>query len=204
MDTKNVTYQVINVATKDELKLVQDFINTVKFNTKENHIPLHDPLFSQSQINFDLVTYGDMSKEVVSVFEKYVYAIQSAVSKATKTFYDPPILGKSYISRYNAGSDIGMHYAADRPNNVFRSILQWTDTHVGGVFRFKNYKIATNLQPGDCLIFPETEEFERELTLIEDGSLCTSDFWNAPVGQSPYPGLKYDDIYWGNPLWEKR
>lgn len=199
-----MTYQIINVATAEDLKLVQDFLKDVKFNTKEDHVPLHNPLFSQDGINFDLITYGDMTKEVVSVFEKYTYAIQKTVSQINKIFYDPPILGKSYICRYNAGSNVPMQYASDRPKNVFRSILVWTNSHTGGNIKFKNYKIATNLNPGDCLIFPENENFERELSKVETGSLHISDFWNAPVGQSPYAGLNYDDIYWGNPRWEKR
>jgi len=199
-----VSYQIINIATKEDLELIENFINSVKFNTKEDHIPLHDPLFNQEQINFDITTYGDMPREVVEIFEKYVYAIQSAVSKTTKIFYDPPILGKSYIAKYSVGSGVLMHFNSDRPKNVYRSIVQWTNNHKGGIFKFDNYKIGKNLVAGDCIIFPETEEFQREITPIEEGSLFISDFWNAPVGQSPYPGLNYNEIYWGNPLWENR
>ena len=198
-----MTYQIINIATKEDLLLVDEFVNSVKFNTKEDHIPLHDPLFSNPNVNFDITTYGDMPKEVVDIFEKYTFAIQRAVSQATKVFYDPPILGKSYIMRYVAGTEISMGFGSDRPKNVFRSIIQWNDSFKGGTFKFKNYKIGKTLVPGDCIIFPETEEFSREVTMIEDGNLFLSDFWNAPVGESPYPGLKYDDIYWGNPRWEK-
>jgi hypothetical protein len=97
-----------------------------------------------------------------------------------------------------------MSYNVDRPNNVFRSIVKWNDSYDGGLFKFKNYKIGKNLIPGDCIIFPENKDFAREITTVQDGNMFISDFWNAPVGQSPYPGLKYDDIYWGNPLWENR
>jgi hypothetical protein len=199
-----MTYQIINVATDDDLNLIQEFVNQVKFNTREDHIPLHDPLFSIDHINFDIATYGDMTREVVSVFEKYAFAIQSAVSNSTKIFYDPPILGKSYILRFTEGKDLPMQWAADRPANVFRSIVQWTNSHDGGIFKFNKYKVAINLKPGDCIIFPETEDFSREITAVEKGSLFISDFWNAPVGQSPYPGLKYENIRWGNPIWENR
>ena len=92
-----------------------------------------------------------------------------------------------------------MQWSTDRPKNVFRSILKWTDSHSGGELKFKNYKIAVDLKPGDCVIFPETEEFQREITTIDKGDLFISDFWNAPVGESPYPGLKYHEITWGNP-----
>jgi hypothetical protein len=197
-----MTYQIINVATKEDLLLINEFVNSVKFNTKDDHIPLHDPLFSQDGVDFDITTYGDMTREVVSIFEKYTFAIQTAVSQINKIFYDSPILGKSYITRHGTGKNIPMQYGQDRPKNVFRSIVKWTDSCEGGIFKFKNYKIAKDLSAGDCIIFPENEEFMREFTTITEGSLYLSDFWNAPVGQSPYPGLKYEEIYWGNPRWE--
>ena len=106
--------------------------------------------------------------------------------------------------KYVPGTHISPGYSSDRPENVFRSIVKWNDCHEGGNFRFKNYKIAKDLVAGDCIIFPETEDFSREFTTVDKKSMFISDFWNAPVGQSPYPGLKYEDIYWGNPLWENR
>jgi hypothetical protein len=197
-----VSYQIINVATKEDIELVQDFINAVKFQTKENHIPLHIPLYSKYNVEFDIATYGDMTREVVAVFEKYTKAIGLAVSDMTKVFYDPPILGKSYIFRLTSEKTFPMQWSTNRPKNVFRSILKWTDSHTGGELKFKNYKIATDLKPGDCVIFPETEEFQREITSIGTGDLFISDFWNAPVGESPYPGLEYQNIHWGNPRFE--
>jgi hypothetical protein len=194
-----MNYQIINVATAEDIQLVQDFINNVKFQTKEDHIPLHDPLYSQHNVEFDIATYGDMTREVVAVFEKYATAIGVAVSDMTKIFYDPPILGKSYIFRLTNERTFPMQWSTNRPKNVFRSILKWTDSHSGGELKFKNYKIAVDLKPGDCVIFPETEEFQREITTIDEGDLFVSDFWNAPVGESPYPGLKYNEITWGNP-----
>ncbi len=199
-----MSYQIINVATGEDLELIRKFVDSVKFNTKEDHIPLHDPLFSNPNVNFDITTYGDMPKEVVDIFEKYVFAIQKAVTEISGIQYDPPILGKSYIMRYIPGTSISMHYSSDRPKNVFRSIVKWNDCHEGGVFKFKNYKVGKDLMAGDCIIFPENEEFMREVTTVEKKNMFVSDFWNAPVGQSPYPGLKYEEIYWGNPLWENR
>ena len=199
-----MSYQIINVATAKDLELVGKFVDSVKFNTKEDHIPLHDPLFSQEGINFDITTYGDMPREVVSIFEKYVFAIQDAVSKVSGTDYGPPILGKSYIMRYVPGTEVLPGYSQDRPKNVFKSIVKWNDSHDGGIFKFKNYKVAKDLKAGDCIIFPETEDFLREFTTVEKKPMFISDFWNAPVGESPYSGLDYKDIYWGNPLWENR
>jgi hypothetical protein len=145
-----------------------------------------------------------MPREVVSIFEKYVFAIQDAVTKISGVDYGPPILGKSYIMRYVPGTKILPGYSQDRPKNVFKSIVKWNDSHDGGIFKFKNYKVAKDLKAGDCIIFPETEDFLREFTTIEKESMFISDFWNAPLGESPYSGLDYKDIYWGNPLWENR
>jgi hypothetical protein len=197
-----MSYKIINVATGEDLELIGKFVDSVKFNTKEDHVPLHDFLFSQEGINFEIVTYGDMTREVVSVFEKYCNAIKEAVTEISGTNYDSPILGKSYIMKYVPGTNISPGYSASRPENVFRSIVKWNDCHEGGSFIFKNYNITEKLIAGDCIIFPETEEFSREFTIVEKKSMFISDFWNAPTGQSPYPGLKYEDIYWGNPLWE--
>ena len=30
-----------------------------------------------------------------------------------------------------------------------------------------------------------------------------SQFWNTPLGTSPYPGLEYEKVNWGNPLYDK-
>lgn len=199
-----MSYQIINVANNKELKSIEDFINSVKFNTLEDHSPLHDPLFKIPGVNFDIVTYGDMPREIVSIFEKYTIAIKDAVTKMTGIQYNTPILGKSYILRYTPGKEISMFCSDDRPDNVFRSIVKWNNSHGGGIFKFKNYKIAKELSPGDCIIFPETVDFTRGFSTVTENSMFISDFWNAPVGQSPYPGLKYEDIHWGNPLWENR
>lgn len=197
-----MSYKIINVATAEDLELVGKFTDSVKFNTKEDHIPLHDSLFSQDGINFEITTYGDMPRDVVSVFEKYCNAIKEAVTEISGINYDPPILGKSYIMKYIPGTAISLGYSKNRPENVFRSIVKWNDCHNGGNFVFQNYEIEKDLVAGDCIIFPETEEFSREFTTVEKKSMFISDFWNAPTGQSPYPGLEYKDIYWGNPLWE--
>ena len=95
-----MSYQIINVATEEDLRTIAEFVNSVKFNSPEDHIPLHNSLFSIPGINFDITTYGDMPKEVVSIFEKYAIAIKDAVTKITGIEYNRPILGKSYIFSY--------------------------------------------------------------------------------------------------------
>lgn len=188
----------------EDLNTVLSYANNAKYNTKDDHIPLHDPLFSDDGVNFDIVTYGDMPREVVDIFNKYCKKIKDIVSQVSNIEYDPPILGKSYIARYNKNTKLNMGYDSIRPKNVFASYVVWNSNFEGGKIKFKNYKIAVDLQPGDCIVFPESEEYQREITEITKGSLLLSQFWNAPVGQSPYPGLDYKDIYWGNPLWENR
>lgn len=186
----------------EDLNILLSYANNTKYNTKEDHIPLHDTLFSKNGISFDIVTYGDMPKEVVDIFDKYCKKIKDIVSNLTKKEYDPPILGKSYIAKYNTGNAMSMGYDSNRPKDVFATYVVWNSSFDGGKIKFKNYKIAVDLQPGDCIIFPESEDYQREITSINKGSMLISQFWNAPVGQSPYPGLEYKDIYWGNPLWE--
>lgn len=197
-------YHIIkSVASAEELAVIGNYLVTAKFNTKEDHVPLHDPLFSNPNVKFDIVTYGDMGAEISFIFDKYCKAIQSATSELSGQKYGLPILTKSYIMRYKAGTSIDMSYDGSRPENVYRSIVIWNDDFSGGNIRFNNYKISTNLSAGDCLVFPETEDFARELTTIQSGSVMISDFWNAPENQSPYPGLPYNKISWGNPMYDK-
>jgi hypothetical protein len=197
-------YHIIkSVATTEELAVINNYLSTAKFNTKEDHVPLHDPLFLNPNVEFDIVTYGDMGAEISFIFAKYCKAIQSAVSELSGKQYDPPILTKSYIMRYKTGTSIGMGHDGSRPENVYRAMVIWNDDFSGGNIRFNNYKISTNLSAGDCIVFPETEEFARELTVVESGNVMISDFWNAPEKQSPYPGLSYNKISWGNPMYDK-
>lgn len=193
-----------NIVGIEDLNIVLSYANNTKYNTKQDHIPLHDLLFANESVNFDIVTYGDMPKNVVDIFDKYCKKIKTIVSDLSNIEYDPPILGKSYIAKYNVGTGMGMGYDSNRPSNVFVSYVIWNSAFDGGKIKFKNYKIAVDLQPGDCIVFPENEEYQREITNINKGSMLISQFWNAPTGQSPYPGLDYKDIYWGNPLWENR
>lgn len=195
---------VKNTVGIEDLNILLSYANATKYNTKDDHDPLHDPLFSKDGINFDIVTYGDMPKEVVNIFDKYCKKIKDTVSSLTEKEYDPPILGKSYIAKYNVETGMKMGYDSSRPKNVFASYVVWNSSFEGGKIKFKNYKIAVDLKPGDFIVFPETEEYQREITNVSKGEMMISQFWNAPVGQSPYPGLDYKDIYWGNPLWENR
>lgn len=197
-------YKIIkSIATESELSYINNYLDNAQFNTKENHVPLHDPLFSNPNANFDIVTYGDMGAEISFIFDKYCNAIKDATSELTNKEYDRPILTKSYIMRYKEGTNIGMGYDNSRPENVYRSIVIWNDNYEGANIRFNNYKVGIELSPGDCLVVPETEEFARELTFVKSGNVMLSDFWNAPKGQSPYPGLAYGKITWGNPMYDK-
>lgn len=193
---------VHDLVTPEDIAEVFEYINSAKFNTKEDHIPLHDPLFANDFANFGIVTYGDMPKHVVDIFDKICNGIQSAVSELSGKEYDPPILGKSYIMRYNSGTSIGVHYDQSRPESTYRAMMFWSDVQEGAKLKFKNYKLGFDPAAGDCIIFPESEEYAREITEVKETALYFSDFWNAPKGQSPYTGLEYKDIYWGNPLWE--
>ena len=195
-------YSIIdNIIEKEKVEMVVDYCKKTKFNTKEDHIPLHDPLFSNPNVNFDLITYGDLNKEIVDEFIKICSAIKKETTRISKVNYDEPILGKSYIARFNPKTYPLQGCDYSRPNDVYTAIFIWGEEYDGA-----NFTIKTNthiLKPGDCLIVPESKEYSRSVTELTNGQMFVSQFWNAPHGTSPYPGLKYEEIYWGNPLYDK-
>lgn len=195
-------YSIVkNIIDLDKISMVMDYCKTAKFNTKEDHIPLHDPLFSNPNVNFDLITYGDLNKEIVDEFIKICNKIKEETSRITSIEYDEPILGKSYIARFSPTTNPLQGYDSLRPNKTYTSIFVWGDKYEGADFIINNniYKLSS----GDCLILPESSEYARNVTQLISGNMFISQFWNAPHGISPYPGLKYEDIYWGNPLYDK-
>lgn len=195
-------YSIIkNILSTDSINMVLDYAKNAKFNTKEDHIPLHDPLFSNPNVNFDLITYGDLNKEIVDEFIKICNKIKEETSRITGIKYDEPILGKSYIARFNTKTNPLQGYDSSRPAKTYTSIFIWGDDYQGAEFIINNNNYKLN--SGDCLVIPESNEYSRNVTELISGTMFVSQFWNAPSGTSPYPGLDYKDIYWGNPLYDK-
>ena len=195
-------YSIIkNIIEEEKLNMVLSYAKNARFNTKDDHIPLHDPLFSNPDVNFDLITYGDLNKEIVDQFIKICKSIKEETTKLTNQEYDEPILGKSYIARFSPNTYPLQGYDSSRPEKAYTSIFIWGDNYSGAEFIVNGS--VNILFPGDCLIIPESKEYSRVVTELKSGTLFVSQFWNAPTGISPYPGLKYEDIYWGNPLYDK-
>lgn len=195
-------YSIIqNIINKEKIDMVMEYVKNIKFNTKDDHIPLHDPLFSNPGVNFDLITYGDLNKEIVDEFIIICNAIKNETTKISGIEYDQPILGKSYIARFSPNTYPLQGYDSSRPEKTYTSIFVWNNNYSGANFIIdeKYYR----LNAGDCLVIPESNQYFRNVTNLDSGNMFVSQFWNAPSGTSPYPGLKYEDIYWGNPLYDK-
>lgn len=195
-------YSIVNnIIDQEKLDMVLNYAKNTKFNTKEDHIPLHDPLFSNPYVDFDLITYGDLNKEIVDEFITISNTIKKETSNLSGIQYDEPILGKSYIARFSPGTYPLQGHDASRPEKTYTSIFVWGDVYDGFCFTVDGNKVLLN--PGDCLIIPESSKYSRISEELSSGILFVSQFWNAPTGISPYPGLKYEEIYWGNPLYDK-
>ena len=142
-----------------------------------------------------------INKEIVDEFIKICNKIKEETSRITGIKYDEPILGKSYIARFNTKTNPLQGYDSSRPAKTYTSIFIWGDDYQGAEFIINNNNYKLN--SGDCLVIPESSEYSRNVTELISGTMFVSQFWNAPSGTSPYPGLDYKDIYWGNPLYDK-
>jgi hypothetical protein len=190
------------IDTKD-IDYVNNYLASTKFNTKDDHVPLHDNLFNTSNNNFDITTYGDMGKEISFIFDKICKCIADATSEISGQQYGPPILTKSYIMKFNNYKELPLGFDPNRPDKVFRSLVFWNKSIDSLKLSFFGQNIVHDIFPGDIVVFPETEEFIRTVNNNTDFPIYISDFWNAPEGESPYPGLEYKDIAWGNPMYDK-
>jgi hypothetical protein len=56
----------------EDLQAVQDYIKTIKFNTQDDHVPLHDNLFEKIGNKFDIHTRGEMPDHNQEVKKIYI------------------------------------------------------------------------------------------------------------------------------------
>ena len=189
--------------TTKEIDVVNEYLMSANFNTRENHIPLHDNLFSNNQMDFGITTYGDMGKEISYIFNKICQCIIDCTSEISKEQYGSPILTKSYIMKFDNTNELMLGFDALRPPKVFRSMVFWNKEIENIHVVFPEKQIKEELSPGDIIIFPETQEFSRKILNKNKFPIYMSDFWNAPKNESPYPGLHHDEIAWGNPMYDK-
>ena len=189
--------------TESDINIVNNYLLSAKFNTKEDHIPLHDKLFENNPMDFGLTTYGDMGKEISFIFNKICNEISKATSEISQEEYGFPILTKSYIMKFNNSKQINLGFDGGRPEKVFRSLVFWNKDIKTITVSFPNKQITEQVSLGDVIVFPETQEFSRTILNDTEFPVYVSDFWNAPKNQSPYPGLHYEDVVWGNPMYDK-
>lgn len=189
-----------NFVSELDVKTVQEYIKSIKFHTKENHVPLHNNLFD-SGAPFDIHTRGEMPKEVLDIFSKYSKVYWELVSKIdTSIKYHPPMFSKHYIARYRPDSVDGFHYSNTRPENTFASYVYWNDDFEGGEILWENTKELLKPNPGDLIYFKEVQSNTRRISDISNGYAFISESWMSPVGTCPDPNVAYETVDWDN--WE--
>lgn len=187
--------------SKEDLLLVNDYINTISFNTKEDHVPLHNDLFQNNNIGFDLHTRGEMPKEILDVFSKFSQGFYNKVQSLEKNDYHPPMFSKHYIARYKAGSSVEQHFDMSKPEGTYKAYIFWNDDCSGGDLSFPNLRRSIKPNPGDMIILQEIEEHMHGISKIESGTLYLSEAWMGPKGKHFMPNkTAYEDVDWEH--WE--
>jgi hypothetical protein len=184
----------------DDLKTVQDYIKTIKFNTKEDHVPLHNELFEKNNVVFDLHTRGEMPKHILEIFSKYSRGYYENVQKIENEQYHPPMFSKHYIARYKPGACLGPQFDPEKPQGTYKSYIYWNDDFGGGSMSFPGWDKNFNLEPGDLIFFVENEENRYRINTVEDKPLFLSEAWMGRVGQAWMPGVDYNSTNWDD--WE--
>jgi hypothetical protein len=190
---------VKNFIGPEDLKLVQSYIDGIKFNTKEDHDPLHDNLFNGG-IEFDIHTRGEMPKNILEIFSKYSKGYYELVQSQEEKEYHPPMFSKHYIARYCVGSSSSIHNnESTKPEGTYGSYLIWKKANSGGKIIFPNLANDLDLDAGDLVFFKDTEENTRGISIVEDGCLYVSEAWMGRKGQLwmgnrvPYEEVDWED-----------
>lgn len=190
-----------NFINADDLKTVQDYITTIKFNTKEDHDPLHDALFANEGTQFDIHTRGEMPDYILEIFSKYSKGYYDIIQSQVEFDYHPAMFSKHYIARYRAGSESQPHFNMEKPEGTYGSYIVWQNPKSGGHITFPNRKFEFVATPGDLIIFEEKEEDSRGITKILDGDMFISEAWMGRKGQLWMPNrFSYEEVEWDN--WE--
>jgi len=189
-----------NFISKEDVSIIKEYIETIKFNTKEDHVPLHDNLFEVNGVVFDLHTRGEMPNHILSIFSKYSEGFYKAVQEIESINYHPPMFSKHYIARYRTGVSVGPHFDPDKPEGTYKSYIYWNDDFSGGALNFPELKETFTPQPGDLVFFIENEENRYEVTRVESGILYMSEAWMGKVGKAWMPNVNYEETNWDD--WE--
>lgn len=197
-----------NFFSDEESRTVADYARDAHFHTKDDHPPLHDNLYSQDSINFDIRTRGEFPDhilEILSSFSKRLYDYVSDMHKDVE--YLPPMFSKYYIARYRDGAFEPPQTDKDKPAGTYVAYTYWNDDFVGGrmvsVDSINNSETDVNLMPGDIVIFEEGNYSEmRSITPVSSGMLYLSQAWLGPKGRAWFSNVDYDKTDWDN--WEIR
>lgn len=190
---------IANFINEEDLKIVQDYISTIKFNTKEDHVPLHDALFANEGTKFDIHTRGEMPDHILQIFSKYSKGYYEAVQSESELDYHPPMFSKHYIARYRSGAESEPHFNMEKPANTYGSYIVWKNAKKGGHILFPNRNVDMIASPGDLIIFKESEEDKHGISKIEEGEMFISEAWMGTKGQlwmpnrTPYEQVEWDD-----------
>lgn len=190
-----------NFICAEDVKIIQDYISTINFNTKEDHVPLHDDLYDKYNAPFDLHTRGEMPKHILDIFSKYSKGFYDAVSSSSDVEYMPPMFSKHYIARYVSGKSLGPQVDESKPENTYKSIIFWNNDFNGGELEFTNLNKTIKPEPGDLVYFIESEENRCGISQITNGNLYLSEAWMGKPGKLWMPSsVPYEEIDWDN--WE--
>lgn len=195
-------YGVIeNFISNEDLQIVQDYIKTIRFNTKDEHVPLHDKLYEVKEVTFDIHTRGEMPKHILDIFSKYSKGFYEIIQNLhPDVAYHPPMFSKHYIARYGIGSKIGPQYDPEKPEGTYKSFIYWNDDFDGGLIGVDKGIEPFKPQPGSLIYCLESQGTRHIITEITSGSLFTSEAWVGRVGQAWMDGVDYENTDWED--WE--
>jgi hypothetical protein len=190
-----------NFVSKEDVKIIQDYISTIKFNTKDDHDPLHDALYQEYNARFDLHTRGEMPQHILNIFSKYSKGLYDIIELMFPGEYLPPMFSKHYIARYQPGFESGAQFDTSKPSGTYKSIIFWNDDFDGGSLVFPELKESVKPSPGDLVFFEESQKNMCSITKILSGPLYLSEAWIGKRGQLWMPSNEpYENVQWDN--WE--
>ena len=192
---------VENFISKEDLKIVKDYIKTIVFHTREEHVPLHDDLYNGGA-PFDIHTRGEMPDHILDIFSKYSKGYYDIVQSENDSEYHPPMFSKHYILRYNPGSSEPQHHNEDsKPEGTYVSYIVWQNADEGGDFIFSKLDKTFQPNPGDLIYFKDDQENLHGISEIKSGLLFLSEAWMGKKGQHFMPNRSsYEDTSWDD--WE--
>lgn len=175
---------VENFINDEDVKIVQEYIKTINFNTKDNHDPLHDKLFSDINTTFDIHTRGEMPDYILAIFSKYSKGFYEKVQSMHEEEYHPPMFSKHYIAKHGEGSESQPHHNQDtKPKGTYGSYIVWQNAEIGGEIIFPKIQKKFRANPGDLIFFEELEENSHGISKIFSGSIYISEAWMGRKGQ---------------------